>query len=283
MESSTEGIGNKGFKLQEIPHLFHWKGEFDEIRSALYALETPKERTDILLNGFLQSSNIINMYMVFEALEDVSSRLEFDENHVSKLVEFKNKNEFGHVHPYFLCHLDLLRYKYPYFLDMLLRCEDLVSSVMSEKIESRDCVSATKILNQESTFSFSLPSALCDIGNYPVIEIHVKGGLGNVFDIQLKSDVLKAKNIHIIFKIIAIHNKKYDISEYMHFQSWCGKPSYCMDPGGAQYMWGDICLGRGVCGNGTDCEDVLVKLIAFVDVTKHAEDHFQSLIQRNKD
>ena len=282
MESSAEGTRNERFELQEIPHLFQWKGEFYETRSASSALETPKERTDLLLNGFLQSPNIKNMYMVFEAFEDISSRLEFDEDHVAKLVEFKNKKGFGHVHPYFLCHLDLLKNKYPYFLDMLLRCEDLVSSVKSRKIESCDCVSATKFLNQESTYSFSIPRALVGSGDYPVSEVHVKGGLGNDFNVQLKSDILKAKNIHIIFKIIAIHNKKRDISEYMHFQSWYGKPSYCMDSGGAQYMWGDICLGRGVCGNGTDFEDVLVKLIAFVDVTKHTKDHLQSLVQRNK-
>ena len=281
MNSSAEETGNERIKLQEIPHLFHWKGEFDEIRSACRDSKTPKERTSLLLDGLLQSPSIKNMYMVFEAFEEmyVFLTLKFDEDHVAKLIEFKNKNGFGHVHPFFLCDLRFLRYRHRNFLDLLLRCEDLVSCVKSEITESDDCVSATKFLNQDSIYSFHvIPDALRESGNRPVIKVHVKGYLGNAFNMQLESDTLDAKNIHIIFRVMAIYNEKRTISEYMHFQSWFSKPSFSMDYG-CTNMWGDICLSRRACGN--DCEDVVIKLIAFVDVTKHAEDRLQSLIQRN--
>ena len=48
-----------------------------------------------------------------------------------------------------------------------------------------------------------------------------------------------------------------------------------------EYTWGDMSLGSGASFSET-FEDILVQIIGFVDISKHAEDYWQSLIQRNK-
>ena len=218
MDSPDEEPGNGSITLQTIPHLFNWEGEFSQLLKDSYHSKTVKERTDLLLDGFLQSPNIINMYMVFEAFDDLFTELKFDRDHVTKLVEFKNKNGFGHIHPYFLCNLRFLKSCHRYFLDMLLRCEDLVSTVKSKKVESNECVSVVKFVNQNSIYSFFIDECR--------FKVHVKGKPRtiNAFDILLESDTLKAESIHLIFRVVSIYKEKLSIGYHMAFQSWKGAP-----------------------------------------------------------
>ena len=251
-----------------ISHLFQNKFEFRELASCLRELSSPRQQLYVWLDGILSSESVKNLYMAFELFEEFYPQLPFmnckgegsfndifDEAALNKLVRFKTRQRCCTVHPHFLCELVHIKNYGQNVLDKLLRCEDLVSSSHSKRVECLRLVPSVEFILVASDHWFRFASLNGDMTTFTV---KLVPGLMSEFDMQLVGDEsgsVTADNVHLIFQEFYITEEENQNPFFMHFLSWHGKPGYNMqrdDP--RQYEWGDLFLSKGG----------YIRLIAFV-------------------